>query len=243
MRDNWDPNPFTVTWYPLGALIPATLFEFKQQSPQCESGARLFLCPGEVDPQSESVIGKYPVEFLNQLDIRLNGSILSAHRFDMVTGDAYFYFDKEVEVQQAGAKFYADEKFLFVDPSKFGAISGSPGYNVKDLLRTSQSVTLYTVSSPADELIKQQFEVLCKRLKLDPVPDGSANGQTEFRPVAQGSLKRLRLCIVSKTAEVGEDIPRFGVVPDTDALAPSADGAPLLNRRKRNATISTRNSK
>lgn len=202
MRDHWAPNPFTVKWYSLGALLPATLYDFKKENPTCDSAARLFLIPGEVDPQSETVTGKYPIEFLKQLNIRLNGSILSAYRFDMATGTAYFYFDNEVEVQRAGAMFYADDKYVFLDPSKFSP-SGSPGYNVRDLLMTSQTVTIYTLTSGSDNRIMDQFKALCVE-HLECAEESPQPSRDE--------TKRLRLCIVGANSEPVTDIAKTGRV-------------------------------
>ena len=200
MQRHWAPDPFTVTWYPLGALIPATLADFKKDNAECGSAARLFLCPGEVDPQSECITGDHPVEFLDKLDIRLTGSILSTHRFEMKTGKAYFYFSTEKAVQQAGATLYAENKYLFLDPSKFGSVSGSPVYDVSDLLDTSESVTIYTVTSDMDEQIQGDFKTLCESLEMQPFEEMHAGRHL---------MKRLRLCIVSSISEAVVDIQRF----------------------------------
>lgn len=218
MKDNWNPDPFTVTWYPLGGLIPATLFEFKQKYGHCSSGARLFLLPGEVDPQSETMTGDHTVEFLQKLDRdrrkEFNLSILSAHRFNMTTGDAYFYFDNEVQAQHMGATIYAEDKFLFLHPEKFSTIGGTKGYNICDLLKTSRSVTIYTVTSDEDNRIRRQFEKLCDRL-LIPCP----------RPTDEQAeqLKGFRLCVVRPNGESQLDLPHVGLLNPSIGPNPVAD--------------------
>lgn len=224
MKENWEADPFTVTWYPLGGLIPATLFEFKQKNGHCASGARLFLFPGVVDPLSETMTGKYTVQFLKNLKRkRLNVSILSTHRFNMATGDAYFYFDDEAESQRIGAKLYADDKFLFLDPDKFTSIGGSMVYNARDLLETSQSVTIYTVTSAEDRHIEGQFKLLYSRI-LMPC-DRQCDEQ-------QGDVKSLRLCIVSKSGEAVKDLKMTGLLASKDQSGSPASRPPSPGRAR-----------
>jgi hypothetical protein len=202
MAKHWDPDPFTVTWYPLGALIPATLFDFKQDHVECESAARLFLIPGEVDPQCECVIGNHPIRFLDKLDVQVHGAILSAYRFDLSTGKAYFYFHSELQVQRAAAMRPAAEKYVFLDVDKFSSIGGTVGYSVANLLKSSSSVTIYTNSSPADNDLIKQFKLLCK---------ASFDACRDFKSRKEGD-KRLRFCLVNNAAESEVDLQLFGTL-------------------------------
>jgi hypothetical protein len=219
VRHNWKDGPCTFTWYPLGGLIPALLFEFKQKYGRFATGAKMFMLPGEVDAQSGTLTGKYIVEFLKGLaedkSKEFNLSILSAYRFNMATGDAYFYFDNEIEPQCLGAaRLYAEEKALFLDNEKFSSIGGSKGYNIRDLLETSRSVTIYTYTADSeqkDRVKKLQFEKLADRL-LVPCP----------KPTDEeaGKLKRLRLCIVDSAGEASFSRPRNGVLISAKGCGP-----------------------
>lgn len=198
---HWRLNPVTLTWISLGALTPATIFQFKKNNPHCLNASRLILCPGRVDPMSETLEGKHPVGFLEKLseEVHVDACILSAHSFDMTTGDAYFYFDNEVDVQRAGALVYARDKYLFLSPNKFRSIRGWRGYHVRDLLKTSQSVTIYTTTSNSDQQITRGFEELCGQIGFARLP-------AEAEEKKSNGVKRLRLCIVSTIAEPVLDI-------------------------------------
>lgn len=121
----------------------------------------------------------------------------------MTTGDAYFYFDNEVQAQRMGATIYAEDKFLFLHPEKFSTIGGTKGYNIYDLLKTSRTVTIYTVTSDEDSRIRLLFEKLCDRL-LTRCPRPS-DDQAE-------QLKGFRLCVVRPNGEGQLDLPRVGLL-------------------------------
>ncbi len=185
----------TVMWYTPGALVPATLHDWKEENADLRNAAGLFLFPGEVNPEVESVLGRFPVEFAKQqLRTRFTCALLSAHSFDMGKGEAYFHYPNEIDLQQTCALLYAYHKFLFFDSSKFQPV-GIVGYGIHELLETSQAVTIYTVSSERVDTIIAQFETLAQRL-LD-----------EKRGNA-GTARSLRLCVVPQDGKGAATIHR-----------------------------------
>lgn len=152
-----------ITWYTPGTLVPATLFKFKVDYPGLRDAAELYLFPGIVDPNLEMVRGQEAVGFIRQLNMSFTYALLSAYALDMTTGDVFFFFDDEVDLQQAIGLKKARQKFLFVDPAKF-KWEGSKAYSLKDLLKTSQTVTIYTTTSQKDPIIKEQFKNLATSL-------------------------------------------------------------------------------
>jgi len=189
MKDEWrDQGPFSVTWYTGSALVAATLQNYKVRNTQLRSAAELFLLPGPVDPDSESVSGLVPAQFIaSQIDRYFTCLILSAHSFDILSGTAYFHFPDEIEFQKRCALLPARNKFLFLDASKFRH-EGQPGYLVADLLRNCQSVTIYTVMAVPDPTVVAGFDALATSLNMKDVGDDWADVEGQ----------RLRLCIIDR---------------------------------------------
>lgn len=211
MRENWNRGPFNVRWYTPGALVPGRLLQFRNLHQEYRNVAMLFVFPGEVDPEVESVVGDDPVQFAkSHLKTRFTHSILSAHRFDLGTGEVFFHYRAEIGVQSMCAKLQADHKFLFLDTGKFQGISGEPAYHISELLATSQTVTVYTVTSDRDAQIQVQFEALREKV-LAGVPEH----------VDEFGNNKLRLCIVSTDGEQA--------VPPSKASAASARRRMLRN--------------
>ncbi len=177
-----------ITWYTPGALVPATLRDFRCTYPHLRSSCGLHMFPGTVDSDLEMVRGDEAVRYARQLERWFTYALLSVYAFDMNTGAAFFFFDDEVELQRAIALREAEHKFLFLDPEKFKT-EGSKAYSVRELLGTSRTVTIYTVSSKKDPTISDQFHGLANTL-LD------TNGKTG--PIS----KTLRLVIVNKEKQV-----------------------------------------
>jgi hypothetical protein len=193
IKDNASEGPFTITWYTPGALVPATLRKFREENPQWRSATKLFLFPGKVDTDFESVVGKEPVEFAETLqNVGFKYAILSAYSFDITSGTASFFDESELELQRACALLYAAHKFLFVDPSKFNR-EGKSAYLASELLNTAEDFTIYTTSvdDEHDTWVKQKFDDLCRQLVIpsEELPQG------EPRPHAR-DMKTLGLRIV-----------------------------------------------
>lgn len=96
----------------------------------------------------------------------------------------FFFFDDEIELQKAIALSEAEHKFFFLEPEKFKR-EGSKAYSIRELLQTSRTVTIYTVSSTKDDVIEKQFNNLANSLL-----DKEKNSGTD--------CKILRLVIVDK---------------------------------------------
>jgi len=160
---------FFLTWYTPGHVIPTTLRSFKNEHWPMRTAAKLFLFPGEVDDETESVSGPDAEEYAEHVRHRFTYALLSGYSFDMSTGDVYFYLPHEVRLQKACAKMFAAHKFLFFDTSKLKR-EGEVGYNVSDLLATADTVTIYTVSSTPekDDWVKSKFKSLCTRILKPP---------------------------------------------------------------------------
>jgi hypothetical protein len=200
IRDNKRSGPFFLTWYTPGHLIPTTLKEVRDQDRGLRTALKLFLFPGEVDEEIQSVLGRDAEIFAETLERHFTYAFLSAYSFDLSTGDVYFYFAREMRLQRACATRFADHKFLFLDSSKFKS-SGEKAYGVVDMLRTSYSVTLYTVSSERDEWIVKRFESLCGSI-LKAVPASSTADQSD--------LKTLRLQIVGRDSASTKCVEKVG---------------------------------
>lgn len=200
VKDNKTSGPYFLTWYTPGHLIPTTLMEIRDQDRGLRMALKLFLFPGEVDEEIKSVLGRDAEIFVNKLQRHFTYALMSAYSFDLSTGDVYFYFARELELQRACATRFADHKFLFLDSSKFKS-SGEKAYGVVDMLRTSYSVTLYTVSSERDEWIVKRFESLCGSI-LKGVPAPSTADQSD--------LKTMRLQIVGRDGASTKCVERVG---------------------------------
>jgi hypothetical protein len=177
-----------ITWYTAGSLVPATLLDFKVTHPVVRNACGLYMFPGIVDPSLEMVRGQEAVRFVQQLEICFTYSLLSAYAFDMNTGIVFFFFDDEVELQQAIALLQAEHKFLFLDPWKLKS-EGTKAYSIRELLETSRSVTIYTVSSRKDTTIREEFSNLTKLL-------------LDTKNKTGRHCKTLRLVIVSEEKQV-----------------------------------------
>ena len=192
-------GPFHITWYSPSALVPATLFEFRQRNPDLSAAASVHLFPGTVDIQLQAQIGTEAQEYAKQLARRqFSYMILSGHAFDLHTGDVKFHFDREIPIQKACALLNATEKFLFLDPKKFAG-EGEAAYSLRDLLSTSSAVVIYTVSSPRSKEIKAAFEMLSAQLLTDDPADSDSN-----------DLKSLRLVLVGRESVPSESTPHRG---------------------------------
>jgi hypothetical protein len=178
---------YFLTWYTPGSLVPTILKKFRGDDRTRDAAAKLFLFPGEVDPEIESVSGPDAEDFAEKLQRHFTYAILSAHRFDVATGSVYFHLPREVRLQRACARLYAAQKFLFLDSSKFRT-EGDRGYGIVDLLETSSSVTIYTVSSDQNGSgLVSEFEALALGLLRQPPED-----------VKPRDLKTLQLKIVGR---------------------------------------------
>jgi hypothetical protein len=200
IKDNKGSGPFFLTWYTPGHLIPTTLKEIRDQDRGLRTALKLFLFPGEVDEEIQSVLGRDAEIFAERLDRHFTYAFLSAYSFDLSAGEVYFYFARELRLQRACAMRFADHKFLFLDSSKFKS-SGEKAYGVVDMLRTSYSVTLYTVASERDEWIIKRFESLSASI-LKEVPASSSADQSD--------LKTLRLQVVGRDGSSTKCIEKVG---------------------------------
>lgn len=162
-------QPYFLTWFTAGHVVPTTLSHFRElDNPDrgLASAFKLFLFPGDVDDETQSVLGDHAVEFVTKFKRDFHYALLSAYSFDLATGDVKFHFPKEIALQRACASRWADHKFLFLQASKFQP-EGETAYRLHDMLRTAHSVTVYTVHSARDEKIIAGFDKLAKKMKLE----------------------------------------------------------------------------
>lgn len=97
--------------------------------------------------QTESVCGPDAEAFAEKLQRRFTYAFLSAYAFDIHAGDVYLHGARELALQQKIAMRFAATKFLFLDSSKLKPEGdGERAYTVRELLETSHTVTIYTVS-------------------------------------------------------------------------------------------------
>lgn len=181
-------GPFFLTWYTPGHVIPDSLRSFRDRCWPMRTAARLFLFPGEVDDETESVFGPDAENFTENLKRHFTYAFLSAYSFDICNGGVYFHVPREVRLQKACAKLFAAHKFLFVDSSKLKS-EGEMGYNLHDLLETAATVTIYTVSCDKDDWVESKFRQICKKILKDS-PQNGLTGESE--------IKKLRLQIVGR---------------------------------------------
>lgn len=197
MYDEWDDRgPFNVCWYTPGARVASTLRNFREEDQATRSAADLFLLPGQVDHETEGVLGDVPVRFVEE-SLGTTGFkhiILSAYSFDLDKGVAKFRYRNEISLQRACALRSSEHTFLFIDPSKFRS-QGEDGYTIQDMLDSSRSrmVTLYTVSSESNDFIRRGFSALWDRVAESCNFTRADN--------------RLRLCIVGRVGEAPEVLP------------------------------------
>jgi hypothetical protein len=201
---------FHITWYSPGALVPATLHEFRQSHPHLSAATHVHLFPGEVDLQLQAMISKEAQDYARKIQRRFSYMVLSGYSFDLDTGEVRFQFDREIPIQKTCALLNARHKFLFFDSRKFTG-EGEIGYSLAELLVTStDSVTIYTVASSDDDKIKAGFEELCGAL-LDATP---SDRQTQ--------PKSLRLIIIGADIDKTTSTPRQGYLRPRLANAPTA---------------------
>src|SRR5712692_5424729 len=166
IEEHAQEGPFHITWYTPGALVPATLYDFRQRNPDLSAATHVHLLPGTVDIQLQAQIGTEAQEYARRLTRQFSYMILSGHSFDLGTGDVKFHFDREIPIQRTCALLNATEKFLFFDSKKFTG-EGEVGYSLRDLLSTCHGLIIYTVSSPRSEEIKAAFDGLAVDLLTD----------------------------------------------------------------------------
>jgi hypothetical protein len=191
IEKNTKLGPFFIIWYTSGNLVPETLrrYRVKKGNLHIFSAVQLFLFPGEVDYATQAVCGPDAEDFVRKLTRKFTYAFLSAYAFVMETGDVYFNSTREIELQHAVATRFAATKFLFVDSSKMKAEGdGERGYSVRELLDSSHTVTIYTVSvDPVHaQSVIDAFHKLAARV-FNRAPDAS------------GRTKRLCLRIVGPT--------------------------------------------
>lgn len=199
VRTHNQQGPFFLTWYTPGHLVPVTLREARESNRHLRTALRLFLFPGEVDDETESVSGPDAERFVEHLQTRFTYAFLSSYSLDLETGGVYFFSPQEIRLQRACATRFAADKFLFLDSSKFKC-EGERGYGISDLLETSYHVTLYTEASAQDSSIRSMFENLSGQLGLC---------RTE-KQIGNLNEKSLRLRIVGKGDKPSQTIPRYG---------------------------------
>lgn len=191
-------GPFHITWYSPGTLVAATLHEFRMRNPDLSAATHVHLFPGTVDFQVQAQVGIEALEYARRIRRRFSYMFLSGYSFDLRTGEVKFNFDREIPIQRACALLKATEKFLFLDPKKFTG-EGEVGYGLGELLGTSDSVVIYTVSSRQSREVKVAFERLSNQF-LTQTSSG-----TDF-----DEPKSLRLTIVGRGGTESESISRRG---------------------------------
>lgn len=213
IEQNQHLGSFGIIWYTPGALVPGTLLDFRLRNPALRAAAQLFLFPGRVNFETEAVSGPEALAFAEQLDRCFTYAFLGANSFDIESGTAYFAYSEEITLQRAYATLYAAHKFLFLDASKFKS-NGNPGYNVRDLLETSEMITIYTVSSDKDEWIKSEFDILQRKVlrkKEKRHTAIQASYENKF------NMKSLRLRIVGKDNKPSELVEHKGFLKEPSA--------------------------
>jgi hypothetical protein len=197
-------KPFFLTWYTPGHLVPTTLRTFRDKYRHLKTATKLFLFPGEVDEETESVSGPDAEDFAEKVQRKFTYAFLSSYSFDVVTGSVYFHLPRELRLQKACARLFASHKFLFLDSSKFKR-EGERGYGIDELLETADKVTVYTVSSSVerDQWIKSNFLRLCDEL-LEDNRDQVETDRTE--------LKTLRLQIVGGDERGTTGVDKKGIL-------------------------------
>jgi hypothetical protein len=179
-------GPFHITWYSPGALVPATLFEFRQRHPHLSAATHVHLFPGTIDLQLQAQTGTEAQEYARSIRRRFSYMILSGHSFDLRTGVVRFHFEREVPLQKTCALLEATQKFLFFDNQKFTG-EGEVGYSLRELLATCNAVVIYTVSSPRSDEIKAAFDALGGALLAQISSDAALTEPKTLRLTIVGS--------------------------------------------------------
>src|SRR5436309_15209444 len=199
-------GPFHIIWYSPGALVPATLAEFRQRNPHLCAATHVHLFPGTVDLQLQAQIGFEAQEYARSIRRRFSYLILSGHSFDLCTGVVRFHFDREIPIQRISALRQATQKFLFLDSDKFTG-EGEVGYSLWELLSTSDAVILYTVSSSRSQDIKAAFGRVTAGLLAH------SSEESDFE-----KPKSLRLVIVGRQNVPTESLPYKGYLKRQSSL-------------------------
>lgn len=84
--NNKQSGPFFLTWYTPGHLIPTTLKDLRDQDRGLRTALKLFLFPGEVDEEIQSVLGRDAEIFAENLQRHFTYAFLSAYAFDLSSG-------------------------------------------------------------------------------------------------------------------------------------------------------------
>jgi hypothetical protein len=200
IADHAEDGPFHITWYSPGALVPASLHDFRQSNTHLSAATHVHLFPGTVDLQMQAVVGEEAQDYARGIRRRFSCMLLSGHSFDLDAGCVRFHFEREIPIQKVCALLPAKRKFLFFDSNKIdGRGEGEEGYSLRELLSTSDSVCIYTVSSDSNQKLKGAFERLATSLLSD-----------EARDSARDQVKTLRLTIVGRERSPSEVCSRHG---------------------------------
>jgi len=203
-------GPF-INWYSPGALVPTTLLQFRKKYPDLISATRLFLFPGEVDLDIEAACSDEAVKYAKELKVSFTYVFLGAYSCDLLNGTVYFQHPREVNLQRACALKPARQKVLFVDSSKFRR-EGHAGYTFRELVATSETVTLYTASK-AD---RRDTQLLAEFKEL---ADALLSTKKNDKVIASAEVKTLRLCIVRGATKEPLSEKKIGYLK----VAPSGD--------------------
>jgi len=198
-------SQFDITWYTPGSLLPSVLKEFRDKNPHLIQATQLFLFPGRIDIQIDSVASPETAMFVEHYDRTFTYAFLGANSFNLTNGGVYFHFSSEIALQRAIALKDAKHKYLFLDSAKLDTISeGGKAYDFKDLLRSSHSVSIYTTaSSPSkDEWIQSGFVRLCG----DHLENVQAVGPDQYEP----GMKQVGLRIVGVDGKEIRSVNLFG---------------------------------
>lgn len=190
MLTRWnDAGPFNLTWYTPSMLIFSLLRDFNNTHPTYRSGSAIVLFPGMVDPMVGATVGDPTTTFVDEIlkTQRFSYAFLSAHRFDIRSGEAYFFFPSEIGLQRSFARLHAEHKWIFLDSTKFESIEGILAFRIPDLLETSGEVNICTNASANELIIREGFNELSRDLF------GNA--------VCSDEQGRLRLRFVSETGD------------------------------------------
>lgn len=200
IEEHASQGPFHLTWYSPGALVPATLYEFRQKNPDLSASTHVHLLPGTVDIQMQAQIGIEAQEYARKLTRQFSYMILSGHSFDLDTGHVKFHFDREIPIQRTCALLRATEKFLFFDSLKFSG-EGEVGYSLRELFDTCRSVAIYTVASSRTDDVTTAFDVLAATLLTKDATEADSPKQ-----------KSLRLTVVGRDGAPSRNIVHDGLL-------------------------------
>jgi hypothetical protein len=215
---NWvaehaNKGPFHITWYGPSALVPATVYDFRQHNQHLSAATHVHLFPGTVDLQLQAQVGIEAQRYAEKIGRRFTYTILGAHSFDLETGLVRFHFDREIPIQRTCALLSATQKFLFLDHQKFSG-EGEVGYSLGELLATSNAVTMYTVRAENSVEVRTAFDRLASAL-LTSEPDDCGSRRR----------KTLTLTLVGRRDGATESIRHHGYLPARDGVAAGGGSA------------------